>query len=161
MRVEHDYDVSPRALLDVLTDEAFLTARSARFGGSETPSVTGAGDHLVVRVPRQLPVEAVPGPFRGMIGDGKLTQIDTWSEVTDNRVAGAWSTEVGDAPIELNGAHEITATAGGCRYVVTAKVKVRVRFIGGQAEGLVRQRLRDLVAQEQEFAAAWLAGARE
>lgn len=157
MRVEHSYDVAPKALLDVLTDEAFLTARSARFGGSGSPTVKRSGDAVVVMVPRKLPVDAVPGPFRSMVGSGDLVQTDTWSEVADDRVTGTWTTDVGDTPLELNGTHEITATNDGCRYVVTAKVKVKVRFIGGQAESLVRQRLSELVGRELKFAEQWLA----
>ena len=159
MRVEHSYVVAPRALLDVLTDERFLAARSARFGGGGTPVVKRSGDDaIVVTVPRKLPVDAVPGPFRSMVGNGNLVQTDTWSEIADDQVAGTWTTDVGDTPLQLNGTHEITATNAGCRYVITAKVKVKVRFIGGQAEGLVRQRLADLVGREMEFAGKWLDG---
>ena len=158
MRVEHSYDVTPQALLDLLTDEAFLRARSKRFGGSGTPTVTREGDTIVVTVPRKLPLDAVPAPFRGMAGSGDLVQTDTWSDVSDDRVAGTWTTDVGDTPLDLSGTHEITGTADGCSYVVTAKVKVRVRFIGGQAEGMVRQRLADLVSKEMSFAADWLSG---
>lgn len=157
MRVERGYDVAPRELLAVLTDKAFLAARSARFGGIGAPKVERVGDALIVTVPRQLPVDAVPGPFRAMVGSGKLVQTDDWSEIDDDKVAGTWTTDVGDIPLDLHGTHEITGTEGGCRYVVTAKVKVRVRFIGGQAEGLVRQRLADLVSRELDFAATWLA----
>lgn len=157
MRVEHSYDVAPKALLDVLTDETFLKARSKRFGGRGAPTVKRHGDAAVVTVPRKLPIDAVPGPFRSMVGSGDLVQTDTWSEITEDRVAGTWTTDVGDTPLELNGTHEITATGDGCSYVVTAKVKVRVRFIGGQAEGLVRQRLTDLVGREMNFAEEWLA----
>ncbi len=160
MRVERSYDVAPEALLDVLTDKAFLAARSERFGGSAKPTVDDTGDHVVVRVPRQLPVESVPAPFRGMVGDGKIVQVDNWSEVSSDEVFGTWTTEVGDAPLDLSGRHEITATDGGCRYVMTAAVKVRVRFIGGQAEGMIRQRLSELITAEQDFAADWLAGER-
>ena len=157
MRVEHAYVVAPQALFGVLTDEAFLSARGSRFGGSAEPTVHRTGATVVVTVPRQLPVDAVPGPFRGMVGNGALLQTDTWSAGTDGRIAGTWTADVGGAPLELHGSHEITATTDGCRYVVTAQVKVRVRFIGGQAEKMVRQRLADLVSAEQEFAAEWLA----
>jgi len=158
MRVEHVYGVAPRELLDVLTDETFLAARSARFGGSGVPTARKAGPGVVVTVPRQLPVAAVPGPFRSMVGDGQLVQIDTWTEVSDGRATGTWTTDVGGAPLDLHGTHEIVATDDGCRYVVTAEVKVRIRFIGAQVEGLIRQQLADLVSREQGFSAAWLAG---
>jgi len=156
MQVEHAYDVPPRALLDVLTNEEFLRERSKRFGGRGDPSVSRSSDSVVVTIPRQLPVDAVPGPFRRFIGDGALVQTDTWSQIADDRISGTWTADVGKAPLDLRGTHEIVATHGGCRYVVTADVKVKIPFGGGAAEKLVRERLAELVRNEQAFAATWL-----
>ncbi len=58
----------------------------------------------------------------------------------------------------LRGTHEITATEGGCRYVVTADVKVKIPFGGGAVENLVRERLAELVHNEQAFVSTWLEG---
>ncbi len=157
MRVEHRYDVAPRRLFDVLTDEAFLAARSARFGGRGSPSVSRSAGLVVVTTARQLPVDAVPGPFRRFVGSGRVVQTDRWSQIGDDRVAGGWTTDAGDTPLDLHGTHEIAALDDGCSYVVTASEKVNVRFIGGQAEGLVRQHLAELIRHEQAFAADWLA----
>jgi len=88
----------------------------------------------------------------------QLVQTDHWTEIADDRVAGSWTTDVHGAPLELSGTHEITTTKDGCRYIVTAEVRVRVRFVGGQAESLIRQQLAGLVSGEQKFTAAWLAG---
>jgi hypothetical protein len=156
MQVEHTYDVPPRALFDVLTDEEFLRERGRRFGGRGEPSVTRSNGSIVVTVPRQLPVEAVPGPLRRFVGNGALVETDTWSQIGDERISGTWTTDVGRAPLELRGTHEIVATDTGCRYVVTADVKVKIPFGGGAAEKLVRERLTELVRNEQAFAASWL-----
>ncbi len=160
MRVEHEYDVSPPALLDVLTDGGFLAARSARFGGKGDPSVDRVAGRIVVTVPRHLPVEAIPGPFRRFAGNGELIQTDVWSRIGDDRISGTWTTDTGDSPLRLAGTYEITATDGGCRYVVTAEVEVKIRFVGGQAEAIVGEQLATLVRKEQEFAQAWLSGPR-
>ncbi|MDP9240285.1 MAG: DUF2505 domain-containing protein [Actinomycetota bacterium] len=160
MRVEHDYDVAPDALLAVLTDEAFLAARSSRYGGNGEPSVDKSADEIVVTVPRQLPLDAVPAPFRRFAGNGELVQTDTWSELSGDPVRGTWTIDPGDSPLELAGTHEIAATGTGCRYTVTADVKVRIRFIGGQVESLVSQQLVELVAKEQEFAETWISERR-
>ncbi len=157
MRAERDYDVPPRELLAVLTDERFLAERSARYGGSGTPTVRGSGDVIVVTIPRQLPVDAVPSAFRRFVGSGALVQTETWSRLTDDRAGGAWTTEVGDSPLELSGTQEITATADGCRYLISADVKVNIPFVGGKAEAMVSSRLQELIGKEQDFAADWLA----
>jgi hypothetical protein len=158
MRAEHAYDVPPRALLDLLTDEQFLRERGARFGGRGEPQVDRPDGTIVVRVPRQLPVDAVPGPLRRFVGSGTLVQTDTWSQIADDRVEGTWTADVGRSPMTLRGTHEITATESGCRYVVTAEVKVKIPLGGGAVEKLVRERLAELVRNEQEFVSTWLQG---
>jgi hypothetical protein len=156
MQVEHAYDVAPRALFDTLTDEVFLRARSERYGGRGQPTVAKSDGTVVVTVPRQLPVESVPGPLRRFVGSGALVQTDTWSQIEESRISGDWTADVGKVPLSLRGTHEITATDAGCRYVVTAEVKVKIPFGGGAAEKLVRERLTELVRSEQAFAAEWL-----
>jgi hypothetical protein len=155
MRVEHDYDVSPGKLLAVLTDEAFLAERSARYGGNGAPTVDRSAGTVVITVPRRLPVDAVPAPFRRFAGDGELVQTDIWSQSGDG-FSGTWTTDAGSTPLRLEGTHEISPTGGGCRYAVTAEVQVKVPFIGGQVENLVRQQLAELIGKEQQFAATWI-----
>lgn len=157
MRAEREYDVSPSALFAVLTDETFLAERNARYGGNGAPTVRRAGDDTVVTIPRQLPVDSVPAAFRRFVGSGAVVQTETWSPGADGGVGGSWTTEVGDSPLELSGTQEVTTTAGGCRHVLTAKVKVSIPFVGGKAEAMVSEQLADLVGKEQEFAAEWLA----
>ncbi len=157
MRVERDYQVPPAKLFAVLTDEVFLAARSARFGGSAPPTVRRNADTVVVTIPRQLPVESVPAAFRGFVGSGAVVQTETWFPAGDGSARGDWTSDAGNSPLELSGSQEVTATAGGCRYVVTAQVKVRIPFVGGRAEAMVRSQLEDLVGKEQDFAAEWLA----
>ncbi len=156
MRVEHDYDVAPRALLEVLTDEAFLAERAARFGGTGGSTVARSADAIVVTLPRRLPLDAIPSALRGFAGSGRLTQTDTWSDITDDRATGDWTADVGSSPLRLKGTHEITAMGSGCRYTVTAEVKVKIPLLGGSAEKLVRERLAELIEKEQDFAEAWL-----
>jgi len=156
MRVEHAYGVPPRALLAVLTDEQFLRERGSRYGGRGEAAVERSDGTVVVRVPRQLPIHGVPAPLRRFVGSGALVQTDTWSHIDDDRVVGTWTADVGRSPLVLHGTHEITATDDGCRYAVTADVKVKIPLGAGTAEKLVRQRLAELVRSEQQFAATWL-----
>jgi len=158
MRAEHAYDVPPRSLLDLLTDEQFLRERGTRYGGRGEAHVDRPDGTIVVRVPRQLPVDAVPGPLRQFVGSGTLVQTDTWSQIADDRIVGTWTADVGRSPMTLRGTHEITATEGGCRYVVSADVKVKIPFVGGAVENLVGDRLAELVRNEQAFVSTWLEG---
>ena len=159
MRVERDYaGVAPRGLWEVMTDLDFLLARSDRFGGRTEPTVDRGGGQVVVTTPRQIPLDDVPGPLRRYVGSGALVQTDTWGDVAGDHVSGEWTTDPGGMPATLAGAHEIRATPTGCRYVVTATVKVHVPLIGGRLAGEVSKHVERLVRTEQDFLAEWLDG---
>src|SRR4051794_17326189 len=83
----------PRALLATLLDPEFLAARSAALGGTHPPTVTDDGGVPVVRFPRKLPLDDVPGPLRALAGSGEITQVDRWETIGDERCAARWSTE--------------------------------------------------------------------
>lgn len=159
MRVEREYSgATPRALWEAMTDLAFLRARSVRFGGRSEPTVDRSGGQVVVVTPRQIPLDDVPGPLRRFVGTGALVQTDVWTDVAGDHVNGTWTTDPGGMPATLSGTHEVGATPGGCRYVVTAAVKVHVPLIGGRLAGEVSRHVEELVLNEQEFLAEWLDG---
>jgi hypothetical protein len=154
--VSHDYAVSPAELLEVLTDQAFLDARGAKFGANAPSTVQHGADAIVVVTPRQLPLDQVPSAFRGFVGSGELVQTDTW-EVGSGEPSGTWTTDVGGAPVKVGGTHRITATDTGCSYAVEATIKATIPFIGGAIESQVGGYLKSLIRTEQDFAADWIA----
>jgi hypothetical protein len=157
MRIEREYSgVAPRALWEAMTDLDFLSARSTRFGGRSEPDVDRSGGQVVVTTPRQIPMDDVPGPLRRYVGTGALVQTDVWTDVAADQVSGTWTTDPGGMPASLTGTHAIVATPSGCRYVVTATVKVHVPLIGGRLAGEVRKHVEELVRNELEFLAEWL-----
>jgi photosystem II stability/assembly factor-like uncharacterized protein len=159
MHVAHAYGATPAALFAVLTDPAYLAARSARFGGAGEPRVEHDGGRTVVRIPRALPLEAVPGALKRFVGDGTLVQVDEWTDVADEHAHGTWTAEVGSVPLELDGTHEVRIDGhGGSVYTVTARVKVRVPVVGRAAEKSVDEHLATLVTRELAFADDWLRG---
>lgn len=160
MRIEHAYDVPPRALFETLVDPAFLAARGERYGGRGPAAIDRNGAEVVVRTLRQLPLEHVPGPVRRHVGGGTLTHIDVWTPDEGQGVSGTWHVDPHGAPIDLHGIHDIRQTAAGCLYAVTVEVKVRVPIVGGPLAHQIRHYLVQLVAKEQAFAARWVAGER-
>lgn len=158
MRVERVYSgVAALTLWEAMTDVDFLRARSTRFGGRGEPLVDRSGLQVVVTTPRQIPLDDVPGPLRRYVGSGALVQTDVWTDVATDHIRGDWSTDPGPMPASLTGTHEIAATPAGCRYLVTAVVKVHVPLIGGRLAGEVSRHVEQLVHSEQEFLAEWLA----
>jgi hypothetical protein len=155
VQVHHRYDVGPTALFDTLVDPAFLAARSARYGGLGAPAVDHLDSGVHVRSLRQLPLDHVPSALRRFVGDGRVEQVDAWTEVTTDRVVGTWTIDSGRAPIDLHGTHEITADESGSSYVVTAHVRVTLP-LAGRLTRQVEAYLAQLVAAEQKFLAEWL-----
>lgn len=156
----HDYAVSPTDLLDALADPDYLAARHERFGGVGAPTAERIDDQVVITTVRQLPMDKIPSAVKGLVGDGKITQVDTWSSTpeTDGSLNGTWKADLGTAPADIGGAYAIPSTGDGCSYSCTVNVKVKVSFIGGKIEQQVRGYLDHLITKEQAFLADWLAG---
>jgi hypothetical protein len=154
----HDYSVSPGDLLDALSDKSYLLARHERFAGVGEPTVEQDGDSVVVTAVRQLPMDKIPGPVKGLVGDGQITQVDTWSTTPDGdgTLSGTWTADLGTSPAVIGGEYEISSSGDGCTYSCSVNVKVKVPFIGGKIEEQVRGYLDRLITKEQDFLADWL-----
>jgi hypothetical protein len=100
----------------------------------------------------------VPSAFRRFVGDGRVTQVDSWPPVEGDDVAGRWTLETGRAPIALHGTHTVTGLGEGCVYVVTANITVTLPVIAGRLTRQVESYLTQLVSAEQAFLADWVTG---
>ena len=154
----HDYSASPEALLDALCDDGYLKARNERFAGVGTPTCEKSDGSAVIRSTRQLPMDKIPGPVKGLVGDGQITQVDTWSTEADatGGFTGSWRADLGTAPATIGGDYRIEPRDGGATYTCSVDVKVKVPFIGGKIEEQVRGYLDRLISKEQEFLGEWL-----
>jgi hypothetical protein len=152
------YSVSPTTLLDALANHDYLAARSARFGGVGTPTTEITDDEVAITSVRQLPMDKIPSAIKGLVGDGQITQVDTWSRepAPDGGLTGSWRADLGTAPADIGGQYTIDPTPDGCSYSCSIHVKVKVPFIGGKIEQQVRGYLDHLVTKEQHFLADWL-----
>ncbi|MCZ3389796.1 MAG: DUF2505 domain-containing protein [Actinomycetia bacterium] len=154
----YDYSVSPSALLDALANLDYLAARSKRFGGVGAPTTEHADDSVAITAVRQLPMDKIPVAIKGLVGDGQITQVDTWSSLPDaaGTLLGTWRADLGTAPANISGDYSIEATSDGSSYSCTVNVKVKVPFVGGKIEQQVRSYLDDLITKEQDFLDDWL-----
>lgn len=153
-----DYPVPPTDLLDALGNLDYLAARSARFGGVGTPTVEASDDAVVITSIRQLPMDKIPAAIKGLVGDGQITQVDTWTRqpASDGSLTGTWRANLGTAPADIGGDYTIVPTDDGSSYSCNINVKVKVPFIGGKIEQQVRGYLDYIVSKEQQFLANWL-----
>ena len=154
----YDYSVSPGALLDGLADLDYLAARSERFGGVGAPTTEHSDEYIVITAVRQLPMDKIPAAIKGLVGDGQITQVDTWSTIPDDdaTLRGSWRADLGNAPAVIGGDYSIAATDDGSSYSCSVNVKVKVPFVGGKIEQQVRGYLDYLIAKEQAFLDDWM-----
>jgi len=158
MTHSHDYSVPPTELLNALADPDYLAARHERFGGVGVPSSERSDTDVVITTVRQLPMDKIPSAVKGLVGDGQITQVDTWSSKpdADGVLHGSWRADLGTAPADIGGAYSVEPSGDGCRYDCSVNVKVKVPFIGGKIEQQVRGYLDHLITKEQGFLADWL-----
>lgn len=137
------------------TDSDYLREKMAAFGGEGVATVVASGEATVVRLPRRLPTESVPGPFRRVVGDGRVVQVEHWIHDGGGYWAD-WHTEGQKLPGELKGSMSLRDEGLGCAYTVTGSISVKMAFVGGTAERLISDALGKLLDKELEFLEAWL-----
>ena len=155
--VTRTFPLPPRELVEGMTGEDYLAARTEHYGGKSPSSVTRDGGRLVVRFPRKLPLDALPGPLRSLAGAGELVQVEEWDTIADDRCHATWHTE-SSMPGKVNGTYEVVPDGDGSRYTVVASAKVNVPLIGGRLTKEVEDQVVKLVEDEMDFAASWLEG---
>lgn len=157
MTLVHDYRLPSRELFAVMRDPVYLAARQQRFGGVGQPTVTESETQTVIATARQLPLDEVPAAARPFVGDGRVTQVDTWQlpVAGDDSFTGRWGADLGSAPATLGGALALVGTEMGSQLSIGVEVVVNVPFIGPKLATNVAKYLNELIQQEQQFLANW------
>lgn len=153
--VDRHLSFPPAHVFAACTDSDYLREKLAAFGGEGEATVGVSGDDTIVRLPRRLPTDSVPGAFRRVVGDGRVLQIERWRQRGD-AYAADWHTEGQKLPGELSGSIALRDDGGGSVYTVTGSISVKMAFVGGTAERLVGDALGRLLDKELEFLDAWL-----
>lgn len=151
------YKISPPGLLCVLLDPAFLAAKAERYGGAGTAEVSWTDGQGRLTMPRQIPMEHVPGPVRGLVGGGRLVQTEVWGCGRDEIITGSWRLDTGESRATIGGGHRITSGPTGSAHSVDGSVTVRLPVVGGRFAGIIAEHLKRLVESEQRFVGEWLA----
>jgi hypothetical protein len=154
--VERTFGRGPRELVEGMFSPEYLTARSAALGGTSPATVSREGDVVVVRFPRRIPLNDVPGPLRALAGSGDLVQVERWTRVADDGCEAVWETESA-LPGRVTGTFEVVPAGAGATYRVVATAKVNVPLVGGRIAGEVEGHVARLVEAEMDFAERWLA----
>jgi hypothetical protein len=154
--VERTYDRSPRELVEGMVSDEYQRDRGAALGGTAPSEVTREDGTILVRFPRRLPLESLPSQLRKFAGDGRVTQVEKWTLVTDGRCEAEWHTD-SKLPGKVSGTFEVVPDGTGATYRVTATAKISIPLIGGRIANEVEQQVVKLIEDEMDFAAEWLA----
>jgi hypothetical protein len=154
--VSRTYPLAPLDLVTLMHSAEFQEARAERLGGIGVPTVTREGDVVVVRFPRRLPLDDLPGPLRSLAGTGEVTQVERWETITPERCAATWASE-SRLPGTAGGTFEVLPHDGGSTYVVVATVEIKVPLIGGRISKEAEAQVVKLVNAEMDFAEEFLA----
>jgi len=161
MPLQHSYPLPPSELLAIMIDLDYLKARHERFKGVGTPEVERTGSDAIITTVRQLPLDKIPGAFRGFVGDGQITQVDTWhlaeSTAPDELpILGDWRAELPSAPARMGGQHRVEPTEAGSDYTITVDISVKIPLFGAKVEEQVRGYMEHLITKEQAFLGDWI-----
>jgi hypothetical protein len=154
--VSRTFPLAPRALVEQMLSADYQKTRSDRLGGTAAPTVTADGGVTVVRFPRKLPLDTLPGPLRSLAGSGEITQVERWDTITDERCAATWTSE-SSMPGTVTGTFEVLPEGGGSRYTVVATAKVNVPLIGGRIGKEAEGHVRALIEAEMDLAEEYIA----
>jgi Protein of unknown function (DUF2505) len=156
--IEQRIDGAPDAVVALLLDEQFLTARAQlpKLGGTEVLELTRDATRARLRVRMRFTAELSPA-VTAVVDPAKLTWVDDAEFDLGAR----------DARHEIQPDHypdRLAATYrdalhpdnGATRRVLTGTLKVRALLVGGRVESAIVAGLREYAAAEAELLQEWL-----
>ena len=156
--IEQKLDGGPDAVLDVLLDEAFLTARAKlpKIGASELLTLARDDTSAHVRVRMKFTGNLSPA-VTAVVDASKLTWVDdarfvlaargARHEIQPDHYTDRLSCQYDDV---------LHDDAGSTRRVLSGTLKVRALLLGGRVEGAIVSGLRECAAAEAGLVNDWL-----
>lgn len=146
-------------MYDTLVDQAYLTERLAKLGG------TGArlSEHDVgpdgARYTLRHGVEArnLPPAVRTLLGgDLMIDRVETWRPDATGGYTGTTSVTIPGMPGELGGTMRLADAADGSELVLDGSVRIPIPLVGGKIEETVVEQIGRLLDSEHAFTEDWL-----
>ena len=162
MPIDHSatYAAGPDAVLDVLTDEAFLRERATALGASvQDVRITQTADGRETTVRLLSPTAGIPPVFARFVG-AEVTIVDrqTWTPDghAGHRADVDVSTTIFGRSAGVTGERRLLAADGGTRSTMTGEASVDAPLVGRQAEAGVRELAVIVLEREHEVLQRWL-----
>ncbi|MGW7539461.1 DUF2505 domain-containing protein [Amycolatopsis sp. NPDC054798] len=160
-RIEHrgEFDGSLADVFAAVAGEEALRARLAALGGDDAKLLTYTAESDAVRYELQHGIKAakLPQAVRALHkGDIIVHRTQTWKRSGDE-YAGRSDVGVGGVPGEIGASTYLTPKDSKILLRTTGEVVVRIPLFGGRIEEFVSEQVVNLLRQEDEFTAQWLA----
>lgn len=155
-----EYDASVERVRAVFGDKTYWLARLADSGSDETrldALEVGTDGSVRVATTQVLRRDRLPGIAAQFIrGDLSIKREEAWSAARDGAATAATKASIPGAPAKVDGTVRLAGKGSGARAEYHVTVEVGVPLVGGKLEDVIRNELKDLLAAEQRFTAAWL-----
>ncbi len=162
--IEHrvEWDAPAATVHGVLVDADYLAARLTKLGGRDAALLERAVDERFarLRLRHSVPVDLLPSFLRSLVGgDLVLDRVETWTRVPGRGWDGTVEVTVRGLPGSLAGTQSLADTGPGrSASHLSASAHVPLPLLGGRIGNVVREHVTGLLAAEDEFTRAWLAG---
>lgn len=145
----------------VMVDPDFLRARLRQMGGPGAALLEHKADADGARYALRHGLDAKDLPsFVASFLPGTIVieRTETLRREQPGRYTGTVAVTIAGTPASASGAMRLAdLAAGGSEFDVRADVTVSVPFVGGKIEGIVAEKVKELMAAETRFTMDWLA----
>ncbi|WP_116205082.1 DUF2505 domain-containing protein [Amycolatopsis circi] len=160
-RIEHrgEFDGSLAEVFAAVAGEEALRARLAAQGGEDAKllAYTAEGDSVRYELQHGIKASKLPQAVRALHkGDIIVNRTQTWKRSGDE-YTGRSDVNVSGVPGEISASTFLTPKDGKVVLRTTGEVVVRIPLFGGRIEEFVSEQVVNLLRNEDEFTAQWLA----
>ncbi|WP_370932345.1 DUF2505 domain-containing protein [Amycolatopsis sp. cg13] len=160
-RIEHrgEFDGSLADVFAAVAGEEALRARLEALGGDDAKllAYTAEGDSVRYELQHGIKAAKLPQAVRALHkGDIIVNRTQTWKRSGDE-YTGRSDVSVGGVPGEIGASTYLTPKDGKVLLRTSGEVVVRIPLFGGRIEEFVSEQVVNLLRNEDEFTAQWLA----
>jgi len=159
--IEQQLAGSPRAILDVLLDPAFVAARAAlpKLGDAELLECTRDGDHAHQRIRLRFTAHLAPA-VTAVIDPNRLTWVDDASyDLATHTAEHCIVPDHYADRLACSYRATLEEAGDGSRRVLSGTVKVRMPLVGGKVERAIVSGLTEHATAEAALITEWLSRA--
>jgi hypothetical protein len=137
MSVNYDFVQDAESVYELLTDPQFLVDRCIALDElSAECDIEEHGEEIVISLTREVQRD-LPKVLAKLFDPVQIMDMTERWQPDGDGWSGDWSIEVRGKPVTINAKFKLAATADGCRYSVSHRVKANIPLVGGRVEKYV------------------------